>query len=187
MQARRSKGSQCFFLRNMGPTLEFLSNFSNSKAVALLLSLTRQSRQFYMKNQQGMFRHCHPTILSQQMTHVETVTNLLSLPVTRVIHLRDDLFLVGYVTGVIELRDFSRANPVGNEPDEPIAAFNAAELDAEGRFDYMRDFDCKAGDESKIVMIFDSGAVGFLNLRERLFHSEQLGDDLNRMRAVKFI
>ena len=90
------------------------------------------------------------------------------------IHLRDDLFLVGYVTGLIELRDFSKAKPEGNEPDEPIAAFNAAELDEEGRFDYLRDFDCKTGDESRIVMIFDSCAVGFLNLRNNSFHSEQL-------------
>ena len=112
----------------MGPTLELLSNFSNSNAVALLCSLSKQSRQFYEKNSQGVFRHSHPTILSAQMTQLKPVTNLLPLPVTRVIHLRDDLFLVGYVTGVVELRDFSKAKPTGTEPDEPIAAFNALNL-----------------------------------------------------------
>ena len=82
------------------------------------------------------------------MTQLESVTNLLPLPVTRVIFLRDDLFLVGYCTGTIELRDFSEAKSAENEVDQPIASFNASELDSEGRFDYMRDFDCKNGDES---------------------------------------
>ena len=108
------------------------------------------------------------------MTKLETITNLLPLPVARVIHLRDDLFLVGYATGIIELRDFSKADQVGNEPDEPLAAFNAAELDSEGKFDYMKDFDCKTGDESKIVMIFERGVVGFLNLKDNTFHAEQI-------------
>ena len=107
------------------------------------------------------------------MTQLETVTNVLPLPVTRVIHLREDLFLVGYCTGIIEMRDFSQATKTENEPDQPLASFSASELDCEGRFDYMRDFDCKNGDESKIIILFDSGTIGFLNLRTNSFNYKQ--------------
>ena len=38
----------------------------------------------------------------------------------------------------------------------------------------MRDFDCKDGDESKIVIIFDSSSVGFLNLKNNSFHAKNM-------------
>ena len=80
--------------------------------------------------------------------------------------MRENLFLVGYAFGgVIELRDFSKATKTGSEPDEPLASFRPKEEEDGNRFEYMRDFDCKNGDESQIVMIFDSHHLGFLNLK----------------------
>ncbi len=38
----------------------------------------------------------------------------------------------------------------------------------------MRDFDCKDSDESKIVMLFDSGAIGFLNIQDNSFSCKYL-------------
>ena len=108
--------------------------------------------------------------MTAKMTQLETIENLLPLTVVRFIHLRDELFLVGYGRqGIIEVRDFSKAKPYGNEADEPVASFNASELDKSGRFDYLRDFDCKDGDESKIVAIYDSGTVLNLNMKDKSY------------------
>ena len=110
-----------------------------------------------------------PTILRGKMTQLEPITNILPIPITRVIHLRDSLFLIGYAEGgKIELRDLSKIKKDGEEPDAAIHTFTASGTDVEdtGIFDYMRDFDCKNNDESQIVMLFDSYRVGFLNLNE---------------------
>ena len=108
------------------------------------------------------------------MTLQETITNLQPLPVARVIHLRDSLFLVGYGAAIIELRDLSKAKGDGSEPDPPLAIFDTATVDPEKKFEYLRDFDCKDGDESNIVMLFDSGAVGFLDLKTKKFFADEL-------------
>ena len=107
------------------------------------------------------------------MTLQKTITNLLPVPVARIIHLRDDLFLVGYGAAIIEIRDLSKEIGNDSEVDEPIASFSATGSD---KFEYMRDFDCKDGDESKIVILFDSGAVGFLNLTNNTFMAKDLKD-----------
>ena len=58
----------------------------------------------------------------------EPVTNILPLPVIRVVHLRDQFFLVGYINGIIEMRDLmSKPQLVGKDPDAPILSFNAEE------------------------------------------------------------
>ena len=50
--------------------------------------------------------------MTAKMTQLETIENLLPLTVVRFIHLRDELFLVGYGRqGIIEVRDFSKAKP----------------------------------------------------------------------------
>ena len=72
----------------------------------------------------------------------ESVTNLLPMPVIRVIHLREQFFLVGYYDGTIEMRDLmSRPKLTGKEPDAPILSFNAEEqFEVLGS---MIDFCCK--------------------------------------------
>ena len=83
------------------------------------------------------------------MEPLQPITNVKPESIVRVIHLRENLFLVGYAFGgVIELRDFSKISKTGAEPDEPLASFKPQDEEDSGRFDYMRDFDCKNGDES---------------------------------------
>ena len=59
------------------------------------------------------------------MTQLESITAVLPLPITRVIHLREDLFLVGYGAGIIELRDFKRVNGGPDEASKAIKSFSA--------------------------------------------------------------
>ena len=100
--------SPCFFLNHIGPTLAILSNFSSTKAVALLKPLSKQARQFCETQKQGIFRHCHPTILTARMTELPPITNLKPLRIVRILHLRENLFLIGYAQcGCIQLRDLS--------------------------------------------------------------------------------
>ena len=47
------------------------------------------------------------------------------------IHLRDDIFLIGYRVGIIEMRDLSNIKSSGEEPDEPLTAFNFRETNDE--------------------------------------------------------
>ena len=107
------------------------------------------------------------------MTQLETITNVLPFPIARVVHLRDDLFLVGYGVDIIELRDFSKPIKQSSEPDAPVASWNAHEQNEED-IGNIRDFDCKDCDESQIVIVFDSGKIGFLNLKDNSFRSKDL-------------
>ena len=109
------------------------------------------------------------------MTQQESITNLLPLTVVRVLHLRDDLFLIGYgKQGIFEIRDFSKPTRTGTDPDDPIAYFNASKLNSDGTFDYLRDFDCKGNDESKIVAVFDSGTILYLDLKDNKHNCKSL-------------
>ena len=56
--------------------------------------------------------------------------------------MRDDIFLIGYRVGIIELRDLSIIKPSGEQPDEPLASFNFREMNDEALVT-LRDFDCK--------------------------------------------
>ena len=47
------------------------------------------------------------------------------------IHLRDDIFLIGYRVGIIEMRDLSNIKSSGEEHDEPLTAFNFRETNDE--------------------------------------------------------
>ena len=174
-----------FFLKNIGPTLGVLSFFSSAKVSNLLPKLSKKAKSFTAKQKQGIMQNCYPTILTGRMTPLDPITNVMKAPITRIIHLRGDLFLVGYAIGTIEMRDFSVMASSG-EASKPIASFSAADLQAkinanltvhdrfDSKFTYMRDFDCKNGDESRIVMLFDSGEIGFLNLKDHSFKSKAL-------------
>ena len=72
-----------------------------------------------------MFYNTYPSVLSANMVEKEKITNLLPLSVIRVIHLRDQIFLVGYANGIIEMRDLiTKPQLTGKEPDEPILSFD---------------------------------------------------------------
>ena len=102
--------------------------------------------------------------------------------------MRESLFLVGYAYGgLIELRDFSKTTKTGSEPDEPLASFQPKADEEENEFSYMRDFDCKNGDETKIVMIFDSHHIGFLDLKTGDFLSQKRNNTTASLRQVKYL
>ena len=122
------------------------------------------------------------------MEPLEPITNVQPQPIVRVIHLRENLFLVGYAYGgLIELRDFSKASKTGSEPDEPLASWRPQADEDENPFQYMRDFDCKNGDETQIVIIYDSHRIGFLNLRTRDFLSQKRYNTTASLRQVKYL
>ena len=79
-------------------------------------------------------------------------------------HLRDDIFLIGYRVGIIELRDLSKIKPIGEKPDEPLASFNFRQMNDEALVN-IRDFDCKNKNESQIAVIFDSSKLAYLDLK----------------------
>ena len=87
------------------------------------------------------------------------------------VHLRDDIFLIGYRVGIIEIRDLSNIKPSGEKPDEPLAAFNFRETNDEALAN-IRDFDCKNKDESQIVVIFDSSMIAYLDLKSKTYTTE---------------
>ena len=108
------------------------------------------------------------------MIEKEKITNLLPLPVIRVIWMREQIFLVGYINGIVELRDLSKGQMTGKEPDEPILSFNAEEQGGEIQLGCMADVCCKELDESKILMAFDAGFIGKLDLKTGQFTLEEL-------------
>ena len=100
-----------------------------------------------VKQSQGIFQSCVPSTLTQSMQECEPITNVLETQIKRLIHLRDDVFLIGYRVGKIELRDLSKAKPSGEEPDEPLASFDFRDMNDEALAN-IRDLDCKNRDES---------------------------------------
>ena len=87
------------------------------------------------------------------------------------VHLRDDIFLIGYRVGIIEMRDISNIKPSGEKPDEPLIVFNFRETNDEALTN-IRDFDCKNKDESQIVVIFDSSKIAYLDLKTKTVTTE---------------
>ena len=61
------------------------------------------------------------------MSQKESITNLQPLPVVRVIHLKDMVFLVGYMDSTIEMRDLTNAKLTGKDPEAPILSFSTEE------------------------------------------------------------
>ena len=60
-----------------------------------------------------MFRECKPTIFSVKLRQMKPYTNLDPTYVQKVLHLREDIFVVQYMGGLIELRDLSQtADPI---------------------------------------------------------------------------
>ena len=72
--------------------------------------------------------------------------------------------MVAYRVGKIEIRDLSKAKPSGEEPDEPLAAFDFRDMNDEALAN-IRDLDCKNRDESQILVIFDSSKLAYLDLK----------------------
>ena len=124
------------------------------------------------------------------MTEKEKITNLSPLPVIRVIWMREQIFLVGYISGLVELRDLSKGQMTGKEPDEPILSFNAEEQGGELQLGCMVDVCCKELDESKILMAFEAGFIGKLDLKTGQFTLEELPQVKQsnfNPRAIQFI
>ena len=77
---------------------------------------------------------------------------------------------MGYINGIVELRDLSKGQMTGKEPDEPILSWNAEENNGGGaQLGCMADVCCKQLDESKILMVFDGGFIVELDLKSGQF------------------
>jgi hypothetical protein len=97
----------------MGPTLETLAFQSHIRAKFLLKSLSKNTSKWYDNKQQQIFRLCVPSIYCQQLTPLDPVENLTDAFVCRLKHLRENLFLIAYAEGIVEVRDLtSGADPL---------------------------------------------------------------------------
>lgn len=103
-----------FFLNKMGPTLEVLAFFSSSRVSRLLHCLCKKGKTFVDKNRQNIFQSCVPSIFDCTMTQLPTIEHLnQEVPVLKVAHLREGIFVVGYVSGLLELVDFDNTQAEG--------------------------------------------------------------------------
>ena len=99
-----------FFLNSLGPTLETLAYFSSTRVKRLLSTLSKRSQQFLLKNKQHIFQLCLPTMFDSKMIELDPITKFKEIPILKVMHLRDSLFIVAYINALIELRDFTSSS-----------------------------------------------------------------------------
>lgn len=71
------------------------------------------------KNQQNIFQTCVPSIFDAKMVEQEPLTHFnQEYPIIKVLHLRESLFLVAHINGLLALVDFEQP-----EADGPIDCF----------------------------------------------------------------
>ena len=104
----KSKHQKGFFCRNLGPTVEVLAFFNYHHRVrSLLKRLSKRTSAYYDAKQQHFFRECKPTIFSAKIEHLPPYKSLSDRFVQKILHVKDDLFVIQYIGGLIELRDLS--------------------------------------------------------------------------------
>ena len=107
MQSRLS--ARNFFLNSMGATLEVLAYFSTNKVELLLSCLSKKSQDVLRRKRQDITQLCVPSIFDARITRLEPVRHVnQDVPVLKLVHLRESLFIVAYINGLIEMIDFER-------------------------------------------------------------------------------
>jgi len=107
-----------FFCKSLGPTVEVMAYYGSlDRSKALLRLLSKKTGSYYEAQQQHFFRECKPTIFSAKIEAMEPYTYLFESFVQKVLHVRDDLFIVQYMGSLIELRDLS------SQDADPIYSF----------------------------------------------------------------
>lgn len=153
----------------MGPTLEVLSYFSCTRVARLLSVISKKGGEFLKKKEQDIFQTCMPSIFDAKMEELPDIVHLnQSIPVQKVMHLRDSLFIVSYINGLIEMVDF--ATP---EAEEPLLSFQVPNDDEAPDVEFLRiitDFDVACKSEERILLCFQECAVAFLNLPAKQFN-----------------
>ena len=90
-------------------------------------------------------------------------------PILRILHLRDDVFLLLYLGGLIEMRILRE-----DGSQEVLKRFQIPH-EADVRLQYVTDIDFK-GDESNILLGFGQNMIGFLNLVSGAFQFKVLDE-----------
>ena len=147
----------------MGPTLEVLAYFSATKASRLLSVLGRKGQNFLSKKRQHILQTCVPSVFDAKMTELEPITHLnQTISVLKIAHIRQSIFVVGYITGLIELVDFDTPEA------QPLASFQVPHVEVvEGgdqRLAILVDIDVHSKSEEKIMLCFSEGVIGHLNM-----------------------
>ena len=110
----------------MGPTLEICAFFSTNQVKRLLSSLCKKSQHILAKKQQDIFVTCIPAIFDTKMTELTPIKHINQMiPVQKIIHLRESIFLVSYISGLIEMIDFEDTK----NSEEPLARFQVPRYD----------------------------------------------------------
>ena len=153
-----------FFCQSLGPTVEvmaFYGSFDRTKAFLKLLS--KKTGDYYESKKQDFFRECRPTCFSAKVEPMEPIHNLFESFVQKIMHVRDDLFIVQYMGALIEMRDFS------SQEADPIYSFQIPHEEEEDQtLLQVVDLDFK-GDETNIIIAFSDVKFGRLNLRTSEF------------------
>ena len=150
-----------FFCQSIGPTIEVLSFYGvTCKVKALLKRLNKQTSAFYAKQEQNLLRQCKPSIFGGKVERLADFTNLHDAYVQKILHIREDMFVLMYVGGLIEMRDFSNQSPDA----EPIYSFQLPFDEDDESMLQTTDIDFK-GDETRLLITLRTMSVVFLNLR----------------------
>ena len=105
-----------FFCRNKGPTLELLSFFSQYQARSLLKRLSKKTTQFYHKNRHDVNRLCLSVLQGVEVSSkTDFNSGVRTENIVKVIHLKDEKFLICYRDFTIELVDINHLQSAGEE------------------------------------------------------------------------
>ena len=91
-----------------------------------------------------------------------------SIPVQNVLHLRESIFIVSYINGLIEMVDFSTP-----DAEEPLLSFQVPNDDEDPDVEYLRSLhglDVYGHSEEKLLLCFRDDAIAYLNLPTKEFH-----------------
>jgi len=137
------------------------------RSKALLRRLSKMTGDFYNFHEQDFFLQCRPTIFSASIEMLTPYTNLADLAVVKVLHVRDDLFIILYAGGLIEMRDLSSPSA------RPMYSFEVPDTRGEEaeRGEAM-DLDFKE-DETNLIIAFKNQTLARLNLITAKFEMMQ--------------
>ena len=111
---------------------------------------------------------CVPGVFDAEMTELEPIKHLnQTISVLKIAHLRESIFVVGYINGLIELVDFDTPEA------QPLASFQVPHHEVvEGgdtRLAILVDLDVHSKSEEKIMLCFSEGVIGQLNMNTQQF------------------
>ena len=149
-----SQNSNKLFCHSIGSTLQILSFFTQARARLLLNSLSKFTREFYAKQENNIFRSCLPTVFSATINHERTVIGTEDRFIIRAIHLRDSLFVIGYASGLIAIKNLETGEVID-------------QIQIEGEEQPVMDVDIFNNDERHILVGYREEKFYFVNFQTR--------------------